>query len=142
MPADIFVDTNILVYAHDRDAGEKHTIARSKVKELWEADDAPWISVQVLQEFFVNLCRLGTPLIEARETLTDYARWNVIPDTVDLCEEGITEMERWKISFWDALIVAAARKAGAATLWSEDLSPGQNYGGIRVINPLSTSRQA
>jgi predicted nucleic acid-binding protein len=141
MPADIFVDTNILVYAHDRDSGDKHTAARSRLRELWEADDVPWVSVQVLQEFFVNLCRLGVPLIEARDTLTDYARWNVIPNTVDLCAQGITEMERWRVSFWDALILAAARKAGAATLWSEDFNPGQDYGGIRVINPLEISGQ-
>jgi predicted nucleic acid-binding protein len=141
MPANIFVDTNILVYAHDRDAGQKHAAARSRLKELWEADEAPWVSVQVLQEFFVNLCRLGVPLMEARETLADYARWNVISNTVDLCERGITEMERWRLSFWDALVLAAARKAGATTLWSEDLSPGQDYGGIRVINPLAISSQ-
>jgi len=110
MPADIFVDTNILVYAHDRDAGAKHEQACARLKELWRADEAPWLSVQVLQEFFVNLCRLGVPLAEARE--------------------------RWRVSFWDALILAAAREAGAKTLWSEDINPGQDYGGSRVVNPL------
>ncbi len=136
MPADIFVDTNILVYAHDRDAGAKHEQACARLRELWRADEAPWLSVQVLQEFFVNLCRLGVPLAEAREAMTDYAQWRVIENTVALCERGIAEMDRWRVSFWDGLILAAAREAGATTLWSEDLNPGQDYGGIRVVNPL------
>jgi predicted nucleic acid-binding protein len=136
MSADIFVDTNILVYAHDRDAGRKHEQARARLQELWRADEAPWLSVQVLQEFFVNLHRLGVPLAETREALADYARWNVVENTVALCERGIVEMERWRVSFWDGLILAAAREAGATTLWSEDLNPGQDYDGIRVVNPL------
>ena len=136
MSAEVFVDTNILVYAHDRDAGAKHEQARTKLKELWGSDDAPWISVQVLQEFFVNLRRLGVPHTAAREALADYTQWRVIENTVALCQRAVAEMERWRLSFWDALILAAAREAGATTIWSEDLSAEQDYGGIRVVNPL------
>jgi predicted nucleic acid-binding protein len=136
MPADLFVDTNILVYAHDLDAGERHRAAQARVRKLWEAEEAPWVSVQVLQELFVNLCRLGVSVPEAREVLIDYSRWRVIQNTVALCEGGIREMQNWGLSFWDGLILAAARKAGAKTLWTEDLNPGQDYGGIRAENPL------
>jgi len=136
MTDDVFVDANILVYAHDRDAGTKHTQARQRVTELWQAETMPWVSVQVLQEFFVNLHRRGVPLAEAREAVRDYSRWRVVENTVALLDRGVSEMERWRLSFWDGLILAAVRQAGAPTLWTEDLSEGQDYGGIRVINPL------
>ena len=136
MAGDVFVDANILVYAHDRDAGRKHTQARQRVTELWQAETMPWVSVQVLQEFFVNLHRRGVPLAEAREAVRDYSRWRVVENTVALLDRGVSEMERWRLSFWDGLILAAVRQAGAPTLWTEDLSEGQDYGGIRVINPL------
>src|SRR4030042_980367 len=93
MSADIFVDPNNLVYAPDRDAGAKQEQARAKLKELWRSDESPWISVQVLQEFFVNLCRLGVPHTEAREALADYAQWRGIENTVALCERGVAQME-------------------------------------------------
>jgi predicted nucleic acid-binding protein len=136
MPGDVFVDANILVYAHDSDAGSKHQTARRLVAELWHAENMPWLSVQVLQEFFVNLHRKGVPLPEARGATMDYARWRVIENTVALLNRGVSEMERWQLSFWDGLVLAAARQAGVSTLWTEDLNEGQDYGGIRVVNPL------
>jgi predicted nucleic acid-binding protein len=136
MPADLFIDANILVYAHDRDAGARHERARARLEEAWRDAEPPHVSVQVLQEFFVNLHRLGVPLEEARQATLDYATWQVEENTVALLEGGIREMERWGISFRDGLILAAARRAGATIVWSEDLSDGQDYGGVRVVNPL------
>jgi predicted nucleic acid-binding protein len=136
MPGDLFVDTNILVYAHDRDAGEKYQKAKKLVGELWRQKTMSWISVQVLQELAVNLQRKGVPLVEVGETMEDYTRWQVIENGVALLRAGFAEMLQWKTSFWDALILAAARQAGASTVWSEDLSEGQDYAGIKVINPL------
>jgi predicted nucleic acid-binding protein len=136
MRAEIFVDANILVYAHDLDAGDKHERAKTLIRDLWNRPQPPAISVQVLQEVFVNLHRHGVALTEAREVLRDYRCWCAVDNTAALCDRAVGEMERWQTSFWDALILAAARSTGASVLWSEDFSTGQDYGGIRVVNPL------
>ena len=136
MSANTFVDTNILVYAHDRDAGEKHNVGRQLVIELWQASEWPSLSVQVLQELYVNLLKKGVTMAEARATVQDYAAWNVVENTVALLENGIGEMERWGLSFWDSLVLAAARHTAATLIYSEDLSSEQDYGGIRVVNPF------
>ena len=132
----IFVDTNILVYAHDRDAADKHRVAREKVGYLWYLPLAPAISVQVLQELYVNLVRKGVAANEARQTIADYGAWQVVNNDRALLMEGIDSRERWQSSFWDALILAAARRAQAGVIWSEDFNTGQNYDGISVVNPL------
>ncbi|OGV65725.1 MAG: hypothetical protein A3K19_25880 [Lentisphaerae bacterium RIFOXYB12_FULL_65_16] len=137
MPADLFVDTNILVYAHDRDAGRKHARARALVESAWREDSWPHVSVQVLQELFVNLHRKGLTVPEARATVADYAQWPVVQNTVALIDGAADEMTRWRLSFWDSLILAAARSAGASVIWSEDLSDTQDYDGIHVENPLA-----
>jgi predicted nucleic acid-binding protein len=133
---EIFIDTNILVYAHDRDAGGKRDRARELVKELWSSGKAPAISVQVLQELFVNLHRRGVSVEEAREVVRDYSTWRVAENTVELCVSATNEMEQWKVSFWDGLILAAARAMRSSVLWSEDFNVGQSYSGITVLNPL------
>lgn len=133
----VFVDTNVLVYAHDLDAGKKHELAEDKVKELWDRELSPSISIQVLQEFYVNLIRKGIAPETARETTTNYLQWDVIDNDRFLLQEGMRLKERWKVSFWDALILAAAARSKAAVVWSEDLNPEQNYDGIRVVNPLA-----
>lgn len=132
----IFVDTNILFYAHDRDAGERHQTAKERVLWLWHRPLLPSISVQVLQEFYVNLVRKKVPAPLARETVTDYLAWNVIDNDRSLFVDGLRWKEKWNISHWDALILAAARKAKATEIWSEDLSHGRVYDGIVVVNPL------
>ena len=136
MHDEVFVDANILVYAHDRDAGRKHSQARDRVKALWQTETMPWVSVQVLQEFFVNLHRKGVPFAEARAAVQDYSKWRVVENSAALLDRGLAEMERWQLSFWDGLILAAARQAGVSTLWTEDFNDGQSYGGIRAVNPL------
>jgi predicted nucleic acid-binding protein len=133
---DLFIDTNVLVYAHDVDAGKKHDRAKSLVTEVWRSEPLPWISVQVLQELLVSLRRKEVPFAETRDTVEDYARWRVVQNTVQIVKIGLNEMERWQLSFWDALILAAARQAGATQVWSEDFSDAQDYGGIRVVNPF------
>ena len=133
----LFIDTNILVYAHDRTAGKKHEDAAEAVARAWHLPDLPAISVQVLQEFFVNLYRLGVDPDQAWETVSEYSCWRVIDNTPALVGRGVDEMRRWKMSFWDGLILGAARTAGVRVLWSEDLSDGQDYDGIKVVNPLS-----
>lgn len=136
MPADIFIDSNIIIYAHDADAGMRHKIAKRLIRELWEHDRYGHISVQVLQEVFVNLVRHNVKLRTAQDIVKTYSVWPVIENTVSLLEHGMAEMSRWKLSFWDGMILAAARQSGASVLWSEDFNTGQNYGGIEAVNPL------
>lgn len=134
----VFVDTNILVYAHDSDAGVKRERAAEKLRELWEADTGA-ISVQVLQEFYVNVTRkLATPVsrFTAREVVGTYGAWIREPTTVETVLRATEIAEGSRISFWDSLIVASAEQAGAAEVLSEDLSGGQSIAGIRILNPL------
>ena len=134
----VFVDTNILIYAHDIDAGRKHAVAAERVRGLWMSRDGV-VSLQVLQELYVNVTRkIPKPLSRkiARELVGSYAAWTVQRlDAADIVDASEIE-ERHKLSFWDALIVAAARKAMATTLLSEDLSHGQRIEGVRVENPF------
>jgi len=136
MNVDIFVDTNILVYAHDRDAKEKHAKAKGLVELLWESRQMPSLSVQVLQELHVNLLRKGIEIEHSGRICSRYLSWRVVDNTRHLFQRGLADQRRWQLSYWDALIVAAARQAGASTLWSEDLNEGQNYDGVVVVNPL------
>lgn len=138
MPDKLFIDTNILVYAHDLDAGEKHNKAKELIANFWLSKPLPWISVQVLQELLVTLRRKGVAPALARETVDAYTHWRVVENDVGLLRAGMAEMERWQLSFWDGLILAAARRAHAKTILSEDLSHGQNYNGIIVQNPFRT----
>lgn len=136
MSGEVFIDTNVLVYAHDLDAGEKHDMAKQLLVGLWQSKPLPWVSIQVLQELLVTLRRRGVPAAAARETVDAYTRWRVVENDVGLLRKGMAEMERWQLSFWDGLILAAARRAHVQTILSEDLSDTQDYGGIRVQNPF------
>ena len=133
----IFVDTNVLVYAHDRDAGDKHQAASEKVAQLWRLPVAPAISVQVLQELYANLVRKEVSQAEARRTIVDYGAWYVVDNDQALLLEGIDLQARWQVSFWDSLILAAAQRAKAGVIWSEDFNTAQYYGGIVAVNPVS-----
>jgi len=133
-----FVDTNILMYAHDKSTGVKHERAKALVDELWR-DRSGVISTQVLQELAVNLRRkAGRPLDAkgTREVVADYLTWQVVVNTPDSVLGALELEERYRISFWDALVIHAAQAAGAEVLYSEDLADGQDYGGVTVVNPL------
>lgn len=133
-----FVDTNILMYAHDKAAGEKHERAKSLVEGLWR-DRTGVVSTQVLQELAVNLRRKAARSLDAkttREIVADYLTWQVVVNGGESILEALDLEARFQISFWDALVVQAAQASGAEILYSEDLSDGQTYGTVRVINPL------
>jgi predicted nucleic acid-binding protein len=138
MTATIFVDTNILIYAHDIDAGPRHEKALELMRGLWQKNDGV-LSIQVLQEFYVNITRkVPTPLPRtlARSLVETYACWTVVTlEPADLLRASEIE-ERYRISFWDAMILATAVKAGASTLWTEDLSHESIIEGILVVDPL------
>jgi predicted nucleic acid-binding protein len=138
MSARHFVDTNILIYAHDSSAGAKHERARALVERLWR-ERSGVVSTQVLQELAVNLRRkAGRPLdAEAtREIVADYLTWQVVVNGGEAILEALDLEARYQISFWDALVVEAAQASGAEILYSEDLSDGQSYGSLRVVDPL------
>jgi predicted nucleic acid-binding protein len=133
-----FVDTNILVYAHDRSAGVKHQRAQALVERLWDSGEGA-LSTQVLQELCINLRRkAGNPLSvdEVRLLIRDYVTWEVVTNSPAAILKALEIEVRYKISFWDALIVQAAEEAGTSILYSEDLAAGQRYGALRVVNPL------
>ena len=136
MSASRFLDTNILLYAYDLDAPDKRTAARTLVEQGWSSIGDMAISVQVLQEMHVNLARRGVSQAEATQIVRDFFAWPVVENTRDLLDAAMNEQTRWQLSLWDALILAAARASGATDLISEDFNHGQNYGGIRVINPF------
>lgn len=134
-----FVDTNILMYAHDRSAGARHQRAKALVERLWQKRNGV-VSTQVLQELCVNLRRKAQNPANwktARDIVTDYLAWHVVTNTGPAILEALEIEQRYRISFWDALIVQAANASGAEILYSEDLSNGQTYGDVRVVNPLA-----
>jgi predicted nucleic acid-binding protein len=137
-----FVDTNVLVYAHDVSTGPKHEAARSLVERLWQERNGA-LSTQILQELYVSLRRkAGRPLTsaQAREIVADYLRWEVVVNTGDSILDAISLEERYKVSFWDALVIRAARDCGADTLYTEDLNHGQVYDSVHVVNPFGAER--
>lgn len=93
-----------------------------------------------MQELLVTLIRKGIAASQAGDTVLPYRHWRVVDNTAVLFASAVAEMLRWRISLWDAMILAAARNGGANQLWTEDLSEGQDYDGIRVVNPLLTTR--
>jgi len=133
-----FVDTNVLIYAHDIDAGTKRETARAVLHELWDGRVGV-LSTQVLQEFYVNVTRkIANPLprASARAVVDSYTIWCVDTTPAEISAAfGIEDAAG--IGFWDALIVAAARKAGAERILSEDLNPGQMIAGVRIVNPFA-----
>jgi predicted nucleic acid-binding protein len=142
MSGKTFADTNILIYAHDLDAKEKYLAAKEVLDELW-ANRTGVISAQVLQEFYVNVTRkLPKPLSKkiARTIVDTYVIWCVDVTPAEITTAFRIEDEA-RISFWDALICAAAMKSGAERILSEDLNAGQRITGIRIENPFFRSKR-
>jgi predicted nucleic acid-binding protein len=134
----VFVDTNVLIYAHDLDAGLKHDRAAAIVADLWEKENGI-ISTQVLQEFYVNVTRkIARPLTPAaaRGIIRNYLAWRVEPNEPSAVLLASEIAEKNRLSLWDALIVAAAARSGADRILSEDLNHGQVIEGIRIENPF------
>jgi predicted nucleic acid-binding protein len=133
-----FIDTNILVYAYDADAGAKHIKAKQLLKECWETETGV-ISTQVLQEFYVTVTRkLPQPLSKqlARDVIQTYRAWNVYcPSIEDITAASELEQQH-QFSFWDALIIIAAQMSGATTLVTEDLQDGRQVNGVTIVHPF------
>lgn len=138
-----FVDTNVLLYAHDRDAGRRHDEAVRIVEELWERGTGA-LSTQVLQEFYVNATRKLSRTIsrsEARDIVADYATWRLHQVSARDVLDASSLEERHTLSFWDALIVVAAGRAGATVLLTEDLQHDRAFGALTIHNPFGATDQ-
>ena len=132
-----FIDTNVLVYAAVG-AGE-HEPKRKRALALIDSEEFG-TSAQVLQEFFVTVVRKAARPLPASEALEWIEQWVAFPcQQIDhqLVRIAIELSERFLISYWDAVILAAAEALGASTVYSEDLNDGQLYGRVRVVNPFS-----
>ena len=133
-----FVDTNVLVYAYDRGAGQRHDRALGLLERLW-MEGSGVLSTQVLQEFYVNVRRKAKKPIShdrARALIADYVSWDPVVNDGATLLDAIDVERKYKLSFWDAMIVVAAQKSGATVLYSEDFNDGQKFGGVRVQNPF------
>lgn len=136
-----FFDTNILVYAVDRDAGAKRDVSLELLARFGRLGRVH-LSFQVLQEFFVVVTRkLARPLepADARAMLGDLSEFPTVRMDRELLLAAADRHLRDKISFWDAMIVEAARKGGCDVLFSEDLQAGRIFDGLRVVNPYEES---
>jgi predicted nucleic acid-binding protein len=139
MTAPVFVDTNVLIYALDHADPRKQQAARVWRAELWKSRRGR-VSFQVLQEFFVNVTRKSLSSREdARSEVRDLLSWKPVAVDAFTLERGWKIQDRYKLSFWDALIVAAARQALCGYLLTEDLQAGQEIDGVVVVNPFRAS---
>jgi len=134
----VFVDTNVIVYAYDKNAGEKHRVAADIMTDLWRSGLGT-ISTQVLQEFFVTLTKkISVPMdiSVVRETIRRLSKWDVLLIDADMIIRATELQERYKYSFWDSMIIASAIAGRARTILSEDLADGQIIQGISIRNPF------
>jgi len=132
----VFVDTNILVYAYDKGAGQKYERAMHVISGLCKGSDRPTISTQVIQELHAQLLRFGYSTVEAINIARLYLSWRVIAVTTELLERSFELRIRHGLSIWDSSIVAAAQLGQAEKLMSEDFQTGQKFDALAVINPL------
>lgn len=144
MSAPIFVDTNILVYALDAGAGDKQRLAAAWVDRLWRSGRGR-LSVQVLHEFYVTVTQklrpgLSRPVAQAE--VRGLLSWRPVPPDEAVLERAWHVEERFGLSFWDSLIVAAAQAASCSHLLTEDLQDGQQLDGVQVMNPFRRQPQA
>ncbi len=134
-----FVDTNVLVYAYDSSAEGRHNQAKALLTELWQ-NGLGCLSIQTLQEFFVTITRkVARPMAadQAAQIISDLGHWRVHTPTVEDVLAAIALQQRFRLSFWDAMVLTSAEQLECSVLWSEDLNPGQSYTGVKVVNPFA-----
>jgi predicted nucleic acid-binding protein len=144
MSARVFVDTNVLVYSRDASEPLKQPRARAWRDMLWRTQSGR-VSTQVLHELYVTLTRKLRPGLTreaARAEVRDLTFWQPVAMTTSLTTAAWELEEPFQLSFWDALIVAAAHSAGCSHLLSEDFQPGQKLGDVLVVSPFVTEPEA
>jgi predicted nucleic acid-binding protein len=140
MNAEVFVDTNVLLYTIDEDPAS--VSKRRQAQQLILSERWGW-SIQVAAEFFANATSVKRPFkLSAAAAASLVETWLVFPTldvTATLFRAAVDVQQRFQLSYWDAAIVAAAREMGCHTIYSEDLNAGQNYDGVTVKNPFEAS---
>jgi predicted nucleic acid-binding protein len=138
MTARVFVDSNVLVYERDSSEPEKQPLAEAWVRRLWETRSAR-VSYQVLHEYYVNVTtklKPGLTTDEAQRDVRDLMAWKPLALDWTILDGAFTVEHRFRLSFWDALIVSAAQRAECPYLLTEDLQSGQDFDGVVVLNPF------
>jgi predicted nucleic acid-binding protein len=132
-----FVDTNVLLYAISRDADEQ--AKASCANEILARRDIA-LSVQVLQEFYVQATRESRPdrltQDQATSLVESFTRFPIAEITIGIVRAAMASRDRFGISYWDAAILEACRSLGCDVVLSEDLADGRDYGGVQVLNPF------
>ena len=144
MTGPVFVDTNILVYRHDSSEAAKQSRADDWHTFLWRRRLGR-LSFQVLQELYATLTRARGPGLDraaARDIVTNYLQWQPIQIDAGMLRRAWLHEERYGLSWWDALIVAAAQAAECPILLTEDLQHGQDLDGVRVVDPFASPEQS
>jgi predicted nucleic acid-binding protein len=134
----VFVDANVLVYRRDTNQSAKHERAKAWMAWLWRHGDGR-VSFQALQEFYVTATRKLDPPLDVAEARADVRlllAWEPVSPDPELLEEAWRVQDRFGFSWWDASIVAAARRAGCTRLLTEDLQDGQDLDGLLVVDPF------
>lgn len=135
----VFVDTNVFVYARDRDSPNKQILAAAWLDHLWQNDQGR-TSSQVLQELYsVATSKLGQPPGDARADVRDLLAWSPVMIDPSILEAAWAFQDRFNISFWDSLIVAAAHRTRSEILLTEDLQHGMDLDGIKVVDPFEVA---
>lgn len=132
-----FVDTNVLVYAHDGGAGKKHLKSVELLARLFEETNGA-LSIQVLSEFYNAATRkLSMKSAEAEAAISDLGGWLIHrpghSDVLRACQLH----RRYKLSWWDAMVLNSAMEVGCSILWTEDFNNGQRYGQVTIRNPFA-----
>ena len=138
MTARVFVDTNVFVYQFDTREPQKQARARAWLVHLWTARSGR-VSFQVLSEMYVTLTRKLTPGLDretARKIVRSLRAWQPVPMDERLFAGAWAVQDRFGLSWWDALIVAAAKAADCSLLLSEDLQHDQELDGLRIVDPF------
>lgn len=137
----VFVDTNILVYAHDSNSPDRQRVAQTVLKELWDNRSGA-LSTQVLQEFYAVATRkLKPPMPKsaARRIVADYSVWCTVDTDPLLIVSASRLEEEHSLAFWDALVIEAALRSGATWLLSEDLQDGRRFANLTIRNPFAAA---
>jgi predicted nucleic acid-binding protein len=138
MTGPIFVDTNVFIYAVDLADPQKQQVAKSWISGLWTSRRGR-LSLQVIHEFYVKVCQTSlSARDQARAEARELFAWRPVAMNTTLVEHAWKLQDRYQLSFWDALIVAAARSAACTFLLTEDLQSGQDFDGLLVVNPFTT----
>jgi predicted nucleic acid-binding protein len=138
-----FLDTNVLVYAYDRHEPRKQSIAQSLLTDAFRSENVA-LSTQVLGELFTVVTRrIPQPLTvdQAQELVELFGTLPMVEIDLPLVRRAAETVKLCQVSYWDALIVAAAERSGCDTILSEDLGDRHRYGGVTVVNPFGGGRE-